>query len=81
MKTILLAKAGVTCEEIDDVCIEISREIPELSLDQMSHFYNVEAEKLCLKLILTLPQATVDRLTLKLLERQASLLKIAIKGP
>ena len=81
MKTILLAKAGVTREEIDGICIEISGEIPELPFDTMNHFYNLEAGALYKSLIATLPQATIDRLTIKLLEQQASLLKTAIKGP
>lgn len=79
MKTIYIAKAEITCKHIESICIEIFNEIPKLSLDQMKHFYNREAESLYLNLITTLPQATVDRLLIKLLEQNASLLKIALK--
>lgn len=79
MKKIIVAKADITEEKIEDKLIEISSHIPVFHKDNIRCFYRDQAKKLYDVLKITLPQGTLDRLTMKLLEQEISLLRIALR--
>jgi hypothetical protein len=71
------AQAKISTKPVKDVTIEISREIPVMTVEKSPHFYREEGEELAYTLIHILPGGTLDQLTACLLQYKASLLRVS----
>ena len=79
MRTIEICKASAGPREVEPVNIVIRKSLPVFTgdfRDQANEFYFEEAHDIFAALRDSLPQATLDRLTVLMLERQCSLLRI-----
>lgn len=74
MKTVELHKASpLRGDDVEPLQIKITEEVPDNFVTQegMERFYNNEAKMLCDAILDTLPQATINRIIIRLMQGYA----------
>lgn len=75
MKTIKICKADDLLKKVESVTIEISEKLDFLPTDTTNYqttFYDKEAEKIVNTLVSSLPQAVIEPLLCKLMQKRIS---------